>query len=94
MEISDIDRNGIMMGKIYLPVAGGHGGRCVLLHSLSEYSSGAINLLTSEKYYCCRTVAVAGSLVERGLASVDSYAQRRGGAEIAVSTCTAAKSPT
>jgi staphylococcal nuclease domain-containing protein 1 len=52
IEISDIDRNGIMMGKIHT-----HGDNN-------------------------RTKPVAFALVERGLASVDKYAQRRGGQEI------------
>jgi staphylococcal nuclease domain-containing protein 1 len=52
IEIADMDRNGIMLGKVY---------------SLGEGN---------------KPKAVAFSLVERGLASVDKYAQRRGGGEV------------
>lgn len=52
LEISDMDRNGIMMGKVFV---------------------------TSEAN---KSRPVAFSLVELGLASVDKYAERRGGHEI------------
>ena len=52
VEISDIDRNGIMLGKVF--------------------TYGENN----------RTTPFASSLVEKGLASVDKYSQRKGGQEI------------